>query len=128
LNTLSLQPLQYWIQRIYRIIAWIFTNIHAITLLSYTVVINILSLKHFLYKYWVFYYISVDFWITSNIHIWTSAIWQYLPCKYKDILHNYFPLKLIGKYLLLYNKDIYHINLQSNWYDSLDTLLHYWIL
>jgi hypothetical protein len=26
-----------------------------------------------------------------------------LACKYKDILHDYFPLKLIGKYWLLYN-------------------------
>jgi len=28
-------------------------------------------------------------------------------CKYKDIVHDYFPLKLIGKYLLLYNKSFY---------------------
>ena len=36
--------------------------------------INILCLKHFLYKYCVFYYIQVEYWTTSNIHIWTSAI------------------------------------------------------
>ena len=36
--------------------------------------------------------------------------YQYIflsACKYKDILHDYFPLKLIGKYLLLYNKREY---------------------
>ena len=50
------------------------------------------------------------YWTTSNIHIWTSAIYILsVACKYKDILHDYFPLKLIGKYLLLYNKHIYHI-------------------
>ena len=35
----------------------------------------------------------------------------YLACKYKDILHDYFPLKLIGKYLLLYNKHLYHLGM-----------------
>jgi hypothetical protein len=34
------------------------------------------------------------------------TLYQYFlsACKYKDILHDYFPLKLIGKYLLRYNK------------------------
>jgi len=31
--------------------------------------------------------------------------------KYNDILHDYFPLKLIGKYVLLYNKsDLLHVH------------------
>jgi len=30
----------------------------------------------------------------------------YLAWKYKDILHDCFPLKLIGKYSLLYNKSV----------------------
>jgi hypothetical protein len=38
----------------------IFTNIHAITLLLY-IVIHILCLKHFLYKYCAFYYIQVEY-------------------------------------------------------------------
>ena len=40
---------------------------------------------------------------------YTFYQYLYLGCKYKDILHDYFPLKLIGKYLLLYNNNIYCI-------------------
>ena len=38
---------------------------------------------------------------SASVHFWR---WRYLECKYKDILHGYFPLKLTGKYILLYNK------------------------
>jgi hypothetical protein len=45
--------------------------------------------------------------IAKNIEFelvqYTFYQYFYLACKYKDILHDYFPLKLIGKYLLLYN-------------------------
>ena len=57
----------------------------------------------------------MEYCTTSNIHIWTSAIYMLLiffsASKYNDILHDYFPLKLIGKYVLLYNKsDLLHIH------------------
>ena len=59
------------------------------------------------------------YWTTSNIHIWTSAIYILsVACKYKDILHDYFPLKLIGKYLLLYNNIVY-------WYHCISYSLYY---
>ena len=52
----------------------------------------------------------MEYWTTSNIHIWTSAIYifsVFSACTYKDIVHDYFPFKLIGKYVLLYNKTFY---------------------
>jgi hypothetical protein len=66
---------------------------------------NILCLKHFLYKYCVFFFIIFK-WNIELLQIFIFELVQYtfyqyfyLACKYKD----YFPLKLIGKYLLLYN-------------------------
>jgi hypothetical protein len=50
-------------------------------------------------------YFNIQYNIELHIHI---------ACKYRDILHDYFPLKLIGKYLLLYNKPNYsHYSLAS---------------
>ena len=76
-------------------------NIHAITLLSYS---NKLSI----------FYINIVYFIIFN---WNIELHIHIACKYRDILHDYFPLKLIGKYLLLhvYNKPNYsHYSLYNS--------------
>ena len=70
------------------------------------IVINILCLNHFLYKYCAFYYIQVEYWTT--IHIWTSAIYILSVFFFEE--HNwlffFFSAIFASKIWLVYSKNL----------------------
>jgi hypothetical protein len=83
----------------------------------YYIVINIYNIKEIIHMFYYIKYVNIvqymhtigllhEYrWILSRAvyHIWTSAIYifsVFSACTYKNIVHDYFPFKLIGKYLL----------------------------
>ena len=93
----------------------IFTNILAITLLLYINAYVMPKAFIYIYKYLLYfsgilYYFKYSHLNWRNIHCISIVVISMQIQGYT--LHDYFPLKLIGKYLLLYNKsdllDIYH--------------------
>ena len=51
-----------------------------------------------------FYYIVINIFLLISMENDRAIYLLSVACKYNDKLHDYFSLKLIGKYLLLYNK------------------------
>ena len=55
----------------------------------------------------------MEYWTTSNINIWTSAIYIVSVCLLSVQIQGYiallFSIEIIEKYLLLYNNTLYYI-------------------
>jgi hypothetical protein len=88
----------------------IFTNMHAITV-CYYIVINILCLKHFLYKYCVFIIFK---WNIGLLQIFIFELVQYKFYQYfntrmqiQGYIVRLFSIEINRKYLLLYNNANY---------------------
>ena len=86
------------------------TNIHATILLLYSNT-QLCFAQSILYN--IIVYFIIFKWNTELLQIFIFELVQYIlfsvfsACKYKDIVHSYFQLKLKGKYALLYNKTFY---------------------
>jgi hypothetical protein len=63
------------------------------------------NIVHFIIFKWNIELLQIFIFESSAIYI--LSVFFLSACKYKDILHDFFPLKLLGKYLLLYNNSIY---------------------